>query len=184
MKTKGKVILTAVIFATLGLAGGLALLTNGFKEFDRFGITEVVDNSRVAITIDGTKDEQLVHAYFYFDHEEFENTFEPFKWPGISPKEDVKKSYITYNEKDSYTIEFENLLPPKYQDFNKFLETGGTCGVVISYGDEESRIQSADYMVIESGNHHLSLPNQNGDKLTSKIIKFTKLGIKDTEEKE
>ncbi|MCH5179934.1 MAG: hypothetical protein J1F32_01815 [Erysipelotrichales bacterium] len=189
MKRKTKNTLTgicATILALGALAGGLALLTNGFKEFDMFGIKEV-DNSRVAITTKGTRGSKSVATYVFFDHPDLEFDSNIGTWPGIVAKDVVGTDgydYVTDNEDGTYTIELTSILPLGYEDFGLFIKEGGTCGVVISYGDEESRIQSKDFFIEESGNHHLTLPTHNKGDITDTIVKFYKETLEDDETKE
>ncbi len=179
-KTKNTIITLGAVVIAFGLSGaGSALLTNGFKDFKMFGIDQVIDNSRIAVTSKGSKGTSWVSTYVYFTHPELEEEKQVKTWPGMMAKELVDEvDYVTYQGNNDYTIELTHLMPLKYTNFEKFFKDGGTCGVVLSYETESGRIQSADYMITESGNHYLPLPTENEEEIkATKIEKFTHYGF-------
>lgn len=193
MKKKTKKILGGVSVALIigAVVGGTAYLTKGFKDFDIFKPTEkVVDDSRVAFTIYGTENGKWTSAYVFMNHPDLEDAYLPLgSWEGIMPKDKVGKEdydYITYNGNNSYTIELTDLLPLEYDDFSKFLEDGGTCGLILSYATEDNlgRIQSSDILIEESGNHYYSMPTENNGQVSHNVVKFEKYAVVEDEEKE
>lgn len=179
-KTKNTIITIGAVVIAFGLLGaGSALLTDGFKDFKMFGIDKVTDNSRIAVTSKGSKGTSWVSTYVYFTHPDLEEEKQVKTWPGMMAKELVDEAdYVTYQGNNDYTIELTHLMPLKYTNFEKFFKDGGTCGVVLSYETEGGRIQSADYMITESGNHYLPLPTENEEEIkATKIEKFTHYGF-------
>lgn len=190
MKKKTKKALNGLCAVLIlgGVVGGTAYLTDGFKNFDFFKPTEkVVDDSRVAITMYGSHESKWTSAYVFMNHPDLEEAYLPLgSWEGIMPKDKVGKEdyeFITYNGNNSYTIELTELLPLEYDDFSKFIEDGGTCGVILSYATEDNmgRIQSADIVIEESGNHYLTLPTENYGSVSRNVVKYEKYAVVEDE---
>lgn len=182
MKKKNKnrllIFLTALISG--GVVGSAFYITNGFKNFDLIKDEKtVVDETRVAISFHGTRSAKDVSAYVFMQIPDVEEAHVPFAWPGLMPTSAINSKeydFVTYNGKNAFTIELTDLLPEGYDDFSNFIEDGGKLGVILSYMNEDDtiRIQSQDYFIEESGNHILSLPTKQYDKITSEIVKFEK----------
>ena len=166
----GVILGLVVVLAAIG--GVSVILKNNVKDTI---INKNVDNSRVAITAKGSVGKKSVSAYVFFQHPELDESEYPVAWPGITAKDEIDKyDYVHDNKDGTYTIELTSLLPLGYYDYSDFLSDGGSCGVVLSFGSDENLIQSKDFFLEESGNHHLTLPTHNYGEITDSVVKFVK----------
>lgn len=181
----GKIVLVSMLtFVTM--AGIGTLIYNPFNEQINKEEEKVIDESRVAVSFLGSYGAKQTSVYAFFEHPDLAEPLALWDWAGVAPRSLVGTDgydFITSNGGNSYTVEFTELLPLGYTSYEEYLNDDGALTVIISYAGEnaDSRIQTQNITLNESGNHIIGLPTASYESVSHTVEKFYKVVEKDDE---
>ena len=174
-KIVGLSLLTCITFC-----GVFTFIFDPLKVIDNKEENKVVDESRVAVTFLGSYGSKQTSVYAFFEHPDLTESQALWDWAGIAPRSVAGTEgyeFITSNGGNSYTVEFTELHPLGYTSFEDYLNDDGALTVIISYAGEtaDSRVQTQNITLNESGNHILGLPTASYESVTHEVEKFYKV---------
>lgn len=173
-------------FIGAGVVGGIVnrvtKINNDYSNNLSVSLNEnqVIDDSRVSVTMKGSYNGKNTNLYVFIDHPDLSGTYVPYSWSGITLNQiDLSEYKNISKEGNIYTIELTDMfkeLNIGYDTFTNFYKYGGSLGVIISYPtyDNFDLIQSDDLIIRESGNHYLSIPNDNKGYVSDIVVKYYK----------
>ena len=164
----------AILMIVTGLLGITINILSSIEQKDE------IDNSRVAITVDGhTQNDEYIYVLISASHPNDDDIdlFEDGANAIIPSIYYRDLSFVKLVDTDTYMIELTNILPLDYTNAQEFFDDGGKFIVTLMHYDEDgNRCESTELIINESGNYIVEsfTTTVTGKVMVHKVEKFYK----------